>query len=149
MQSDGSTGANLIWAFGTTNPNSNAADATLEQHIESAATTLDLSQPISSGNGTADPASDPNASSGASSQPLLPFQKMIVAHALLCTIGFLILLPAGALLARYARTFTSGWFQGHWVFQFGLGMGRPLRVSCGRMLMMTGCASCVFQRPLS
>ncbi len=46
---------------------------------------------------------------------------MIVAHAILCTIGFLILLPAGALLARYARTFTGGWFKGHWVFQLAIG----------------------------
>ena len=137
MQSDGSTRANLIWAFGTTNPNSNAADANLEQHIESAATTLDLSQPISSGNGTADPASDPNASSGASSQPLLPFQKMIVAHAILCTVGFLILLPAGALLARYARTFTGAWFKGHWIFQFALGMAMIVRVS-GRHALING-----------
>ncbi|KAI0708955.1 hypothetical protein C8T65DRAFT_204648 [Cerioporus squamosus] len=121
IPSDGSTTANLIWAFGNTNPGSKSTDASLEQHLDSAATTLDLSQPISSGNGTSDPVSDPNASSGGSeSTPLLPFQKMIVAHALLCTIGFLILLPAGALLARYARTFTSGWFQGHWLFQFAI-----------------------------
>ncbi|RPD59755.1 hypothetical protein L227DRAFT_575750 [Lentinus tigrinus ALCF2SS1-6] len=120
IPSDGTTKPKLIWAFGTTNPNSNAVDASLEQHIESAATTLDLSQPISSGNSTADPVSDPNAAGGSDSTPLLPFQKMIVAHALLCTIGFLILLPAGALLARYARTFTSGWFQGHWIFQFAI-----------------------------
>ncbi|KAJ6609094.1 hypothetical protein B0H10DRAFT_2165067 [Mycena sp. CBHHK59/15] len=39
-------------------------------------------------------------------------------HAILCTIGFLILLPLGVLLARYARTFTQRWFWGHAVMQF-------------------------------
>lgn len=29
-------------------------------------------------------------------------------------------LPAGALLARYLRTFTPTWFKGHWIAQFGL-----------------------------
>ncbi|TFK91609.1 hypothetical protein K466DRAFT_515061 [Polyporus arcularius HHB13444] len=127
IPSDGSKTASLIWAFGNINPGSKAADAVLEQHLESSATTLDLSQPISSSNGTSDPVSDPNASSGIESAPLLPFQKMIVAHALLCTIGFLILLPAGALLARFARTFTSGWFKGHWLFQFAI--AAPIIVS--------------------
>ena len=50
---------------------------------------------------------------------------MVVAHAILCTIGFLILLPAGALLARYARTFTNVWFKGHWLFQLLFGEWSP------------------------
>ena len=58
--------------------------------------------------------------------PLQPFQKMIVAHAVLSTIGFLILLPAGALLARYARTFTNAWFKGHMFFQLFFGQSRPV-----------------------
>lgn len=45
-------------------------------------------------------------SSAASTFPLLPIEVMARNHALLCTIGFLILLPFGTLVARYARTFT-------------------------------------------
>jgi hypothetical protein len=38
-------------------------------------------------------------------------------------IGFIILLPLGALLARWDRKFVPGpiWFTGHWVFNFFLG----------------------------
>ena len=90
------------------------------QHLESGPTTLDMSTPVS-GSTTSDPVSDPNAKTGDTSTPLLPYQKMIVAHAVLCTIGFLILLPSGALLARYTRTFTNAWFRGHWVFQLAVG----------------------------
>lgn len=37
--------------------------------------------------------------------PLSPVEIMARNHAILCTVGFLILLPLGVLLARYARTF--------------------------------------------
>ncbi|KAI0779570.1 hypothetical protein C8Q74DRAFT_1198609 [Fomes fomentarius] len=104
-----STSQTLIWAFASSAPSSSSQSAPLQQHDDSGAISLSFS-------------SDPNAvpSSSAPDTPLLPYQKMIVAHAILCTIGFLILLPAGALLARYARTFTSGWFKGHWVFQLAI-----------------------------
>lgn len=46
------------------------------------------------------------ATAGSTSIPLLPIEVYARNHALLCTIGFLILLPVGTLVARYARTFT-------------------------------------------
>ncbi|KAI0661383.1 CBD9-like protein [Cubamyces menziesii] len=120
IPSNGDAAQTIIWAFGTTNPNDAAVDATLDQHIDSGPTRIDLSQPLSSSGGDQNPVTDPNATSGSISVPLQPFQKMIIAHGLLCTIGFLILLPFGGLLARYARTFTNTWFTGHWIVQFGL-----------------------------
>ncbi|KAH9859060.1 hypothetical protein C2E23DRAFT_880437 [Lenzites betulinus] len=113
------TSQTIIWAFGNVNPESSADDATLLQHLESNPITIDMSQSLTADDVTnlASPAADPTTTTDTSSPPLLPYQKKIVAHALLCTIGFLILLPAGALLARYARTFTNTWFTGHWAFQ--------------------------------
>ncbi|TBU25164.1 CBD9-like protein [Dichomitus squalens] len=119
IETSGGTSQPIIWAFSDTNPDSSAQDATIVQHLDSGPTTLDMSTSVSSGN-TSDPVSDPNAKTGDNSTPMLQYQKMIVAHALLCTIGFLILLPAGALLARYTRTFHNAWFRGHWVFQFAV-----------------------------
>ncbi|KAM5533724.1 hypothetical protein V8D89_012597 [Ganoderma adspersum] len=52
--------------------------------------------------------------------PLLPFEKFIIAHAVLCVIGFLGLLPLGALVARYTRTFSPNWFKAHWIIQFAV-----------------------------
>ncbi|KAJ7017175.1 hypothetical protein C8F04DRAFT_1054523 [Mycena alexandri] len=49
--------------------------------------------------------------------PLSSIEIMARNHAILCTVGFLILLPLGVLLARYARTFTRRWFWGHAVMQ--------------------------------
>ena len=45
-------------------------------------------------------------------------QKLIVAHAVLLGLGFLVFLPLGALFARYFRTFTSRWFLVHSIVQF-------------------------------
>jgi hypothetical protein len=49
---------------------------------------------------------------------LTPEQKLIAAHAIISAIGFLLLLPAGAFIARFLRTFTTVWFKGHFAVQF-------------------------------
>ena len=38
--------------------------------------------------------------------PLTPTERLAKTHALLCSVGFLVLLPVGALIARYGRNFT-------------------------------------------
>jgi len=58
-----------------------------------------------------------NGVSAAIAIPLSPLEIKARNHALLCSIGFLVLLPLGVLLARYARTFTRRWFWGHAVMQ--------------------------------
>lgn len=111
---DGNTAQNIIWAFGRTNPGSSDPGATLVQHLNSGPTSLDLSKPISPGSST------PPGNSGGSLDdiPLEPYQKLIAAHAIFCVLGFLFFLPAGALLARYLRTFSNAWFRGHWILQW-------------------------------
>ncbi|KII84247.1 hypothetical protein PLICRDRAFT_179510 [Plicaturopsis crispa FD-325 SS-3] len=52
------------------------------------------------------------------SVPLLPVEVLARRHALLSSIGFLILLPLGVLVTRYLRTFTARWWFGHWIIQF-------------------------------
>jgi hypothetical protein len=74
--------------------------------------TLDLSKTISSST----PATPPPAATASR-----PSNKIIIAHAIFCSFGFLLILPAGALLARFFRTFSHSWFKGHWILQFGIG----------------------------
>lgn len=128
VDANSATSSIIIWASGSTNPGSNAVDAILIQPDNMGPIGLDLSQAL-----TAD-ARDPtnpiltlsgdmgtgSAGGGSVDVPLQPYQKMIVAHAILCVVGFLGLLPAGVLIARYSRTFTNKWFFGHWVFQLVL-----------------------------
>jgi hypothetical protein len=124
----------VIFAFGTQNPGSSAVDATLAQHVEDGVLQLDLTKSSSTSNGSTGTSSGTGSSStsssgadtsGVDSIPLLPYQRMIIAHATFCTVGFLLFLPAGSLLARYSRTFTSMWFKGHWIAQFALGESIP------------------------
>ena len=42
---------------------------------------------------------------------------MVIAHGIICVIGFLFLLPLGALVARYFRTSTTVWFKAHQTIQ--------------------------------
>ncbi|KAK7447734.1 hypothetical protein VKT23_013990 [Stygiomarasmius scandens] len=49
--------------------------------------------------------------------PLLEPERLARNHAILCTVGFLILLPLGIVFARYLRTFTNKWWAGHAVIQ--------------------------------
>jgi len=119
----------IIWAFSNQNPGSSAVDAAIVQHLNSGPTQLNLgntlaansrdpTNPIStlSDSGPPTPASG-DGGSDADSVPLLPYQKLIVAHAIVCVVGFLGVLPAGALVARYLRTFSSAWFKGHHALQ--------------------------------
>ncbi len=148
-----STASNdIIWAFGTSNPGDSAVDASLTQHLNSGPTTLDLTKVLAvgsqdptspafkieastGGSGTSGSSGSSGTNSGSSSTPppvavslppLLPYEKYIVAHAICCVIGFLGLLPLGAIVARWARTFSPVWFRIHWVIQFVLGAQLPV-----------------------
>jgi hypothetical protein len=53
--------------------------------------------------------------------PLPRFQKLIW-HGILLSVGFLVLLPAGSLVARWGRTFTPRWFKAHRLVNFGVAL---------------------------
>ncbi|KAJ6478937.1 hypothetical protein C8R45DRAFT_1006269 [Mycena sanguinolenta] len=47
-------------------------------------------------------------------------QGILIAHGIVCALGFALLLPFGAILARYLRTSQPWWYTGHWIAQFGI-----------------------------
>jgi len=120
IPANSATNQNLVWAFGTNPPSSSAVDAVLQKHVISGTLLLDLSNTIADPSSADSPADNPSSPVIPNNKPLLPNQKLIVAHAILCTVGFLFFLPAGALLARYLRTFSPLWFRGHWITQFAI-----------------------------
>ncbi|KAJ7141109.1 hypothetical protein C8R44DRAFT_240954 [Mycena epipterygia] len=122
----------LIFGFGTTNPGSSDESATLQQHLDFGVISLDLTKSLTTSTSTSGGAaatstsgSSTDSSSGDSGGatddiPLTPYQRMVVAHAIFCVVGFALLLPCGVLLARYLRTFSPTWYTGHWIAQFGI-----------------------------
>ncbi|KAF7305740.1 CBD9-like protein [Mycena chlorophos] len=124
----------IIYAFGSVNPGSSAVDATLQQHSDYGITQLNLQGSLAGSSASSASGSTPTGSSGSSSGsntnentggatsdiPLTPYQRMIIAHAVFCVVGFALFLPIGALVARFLRTFSSSWYTAHWIAQFVL-----------------------------
>ncbi|KAF5374583.1 hypothetical protein D9757_010155 [Collybiopsis confluens] len=129
---DGSADTRLIWAFGSHKVRSSAPDATIAFHYDAGHARFDLSKPLKSTNddaveetSTSAPTATPTASpkpTKMTSKPSPPWtaaQRAAFAHAVFCTSGFLVFLPAGALFSRWLRTYRPSWFTAHWVLQFG------------------------------
>lgn len=120
---------NIVYAIGPQRPSSSDSSAPIEIHRSTGQMRLDLSKPIegSNDNGDSDSGTDngssapddqvPSGGSSEEEEPLRKHEKVIVAHAAFMFIGYLVLLPAGALIARYLRTFSNVWYKIHWIIQ--------------------------------
>ncbi|KAF7293947.1 CBD9-like protein [Mycena kentingensis (nom. inval.)] len=115
----------IIYAYGTQNPGSTAEDASFAQHLDRGATSLNLQRSLTStnstgsGSGSSGDTGDAEDTGGVTDDiPLTPYQRMIIAHAIFCVLGFALFLPIGALVARFLRTFSPGWYTAHWIAQF-------------------------------
>ncbi|KZP31279.1 CBD9-like protein [Athelia psychrophila] len=100
----------IVWAFATAAPDDSSPSATINEHIDAGTFNLNLTIPFTAG-------TVPTSSSGSGRSPQEEHVHMIRMHGIVCTIGFLGLLPLGALLARWLRTFSTRWFLGHWFIQ--------------------------------
>ncbi|KAJ7694161.1 hypothetical protein B0H17DRAFT_473065 [Mycena rosella] len=115
----------IIWAYSLRRPDDDDA-SDLTGHYVAGTVNMRVDTFIPDYPGQAPPAPAPGAghtlpapSAGDSNafNPLPRYQKLIW-HGLLLSIGFLVLLPAGSLVARWARTFTPRWFKAHRVLNF-------------------------------
>jgi hypothetical protein len=106
----------VIWAFSDAVPSSSESNAIIEQHLVAGSTVLNLT----SSNGSFTPASGNIGASGSATDTrgMKGYRKLIIAHAVLMVLGFLIFLPTGILVARLLRLVTPHWFMMHAVNQF-------------------------------
>ncbi|KAJ4488215.1 hypothetical protein J3R30DRAFT_3695951 [Lentinula aciculospora] len=114
----------LIWAYGMTRPASLDPHTTIYGHYAAGMLLLNLEKELpgtppddSPSNAT----SSPDTQSVTESQDRLPYaahELIIFGHGFLLSIGMLVLLPAGALVARWTRTYTEKWFRLHKLLNF-------------------------------
>jgi hypothetical protein len=99
--------ASLIWAYSSNTPSTPSSPSSdIVQHDDMG--TMQL------------PLGDSSSGDDDDEVPLTANQRMLVAHALFMTIGFLFVLPFGAIFVRLSRTWIPGriWFGTHWIFQW-------------------------------
>ena len=127
----------LVWAFGVTIPPADPS-ASIEQHLDAGNLSLNLTKKLDESSIGSALASTTTIQSAtlATTSALAPSQSfsttaattlshtdgVLVAHAALSAAGFLILLPLGTLVARWARVFTPKWFTAHWFINVVLGI---------------------------
>ncbi|KAG6896113.1 hypothetical protein C0992_010254 [Termitomyces sp. T32_za158] len=101
----------LIWAYGKVRPEK-PTYSELAQHYIAGSLKLNLGGTMPEFVPTVEPAPHTDQDMSITSEHD-KHQKIIIMHGLLGSIGFLILLPAGVLSARWGRTFTSKWLRAH------------------------------------
>jgi hypothetical protein len=105
-------------------------EANIVQHIDRGTLALNLQRsagslnpvdpngqsPVNPGSGTGG-----NTNSTPASIPYRPYEKRIIAHAVFCSLGFIVFLPIGALVGRWLRlALPTRWFGMHANIQFWL-----------------------------
>ncbi|KAJ3572505.1 hypothetical protein NP233_g3037 [Leucocoprinus birnbaumii] len=129
----------LIWAYSMTRPEGKSPRASLTGHYRAGRIRVDYSkdavlppppggQPTSSGNmdnhhhheteqhTNTDAVEGNDSDGGFFSDDNVPWgthEKLIVTHGIMLAFAFLVLLPAGSLIARWSRTLTPKWFKAH------------------------------------
>lgn len=73
---------------------------------------------LNSGSSSMPPSIETDASNNKVTIHLSPHERAIIAHGVLVSVGFLVLLPLGSLVARWGRTVTPSWFKAHRIFNF-------------------------------
>jgi uncharacterized membrane protein YozB (DUF420 family) len=110
LQSDNPS-ESMVFAYSFVRPDK-APDATLRQHRRVGYFTFDLTKVLDT----------PTRPTKPSTDPLNAIEKVIILHAFCVSLGFLVLLPAGSLIARCGRSFTPRWFKAHWISNMALAL---------------------------
>lgn len=104
----------MIFAYSPNTPDKDPSSA-LSVHHETGYFTFDLTKEFVSSFATT---SGANVASGQTTTKTSSYgrlEKLIILHGFFVSFGFLVILPTGSLIGRWARSFTSTWFKAHWV----------------------------------
>ncbi|CAG8504448.1 6821_t:CDS:2 [Ambispora leptoticha] len=113
----------FVWAYSTVNPESKQANASLTQHLNRGSTSIQLmtsSEQLDSSNPTnASTSVDYGGNYVSLESGLTSDQKLVIAHGALMCSAFLLTMPTGIFMARFARNILpNSWFPLHVGIQF-------------------------------
>lgn len=101
----------LVFAYSPTRPDKDPSSH-LGRHSDVGYFTFDLTNDLKVD--TAAPvANRPSTITQGTNTQYKRVEKLIILHAFLVSLGFLVLLPAGSLIGRWGRSFTPKWFKAH------------------------------------
>ncbi|KAJ6546480.1 hypothetical protein DFH09DRAFT_927084 [Mycena vulgaris] len=103
----------IIWAYSIRRPDDDDT-SDLTGHYVAGTVNMKIENPAPGH--TIEPVLAPQAPED--SLGALPRHQKLIWHGLFLSVGFLVLLPAGSLVARWSRTFTPRWFKAHRVLNF-------------------------------
>jgi len=110
---------NIIWAFSRTAPESTDANVDIKIHHEFGGATLNLTRTAAAPSG--DDTDEGGADGANGTESIVPWLAGFV-HAGLCMAAFMLVIPSGALVVRYAKlTGSSAAFDLHRNLQLGVG----------------------------
>ncbi|KAJ7632424.1 hypothetical protein FB45DRAFT_502792 [Roridomyces roridus] len=119
----------IIWAYSLVRPDSDPS-AQLTSHYVAGTVNMKLDKVLPGSTSPSKPKLEIQEPAEDMFDPLPRVQKLIW-HGIFLSVGFLVLLPAGSLVARWSRTFTPRWFKLHRLINFGIAL--PV-ISCGFIL---------------
>lgn len=112
----------------STPPSSNSPDAIIVEHDDDGTLTMNMANPLPdsidgptpTGDATPPPSVTLSPGYGNVNVELTRSQKIFIAHGVLLTVAFMVILPLGVLQVRLLRTFVPGklWFGAHWILQW-------------------------------
>ncbi|KAF4615119.1 hypothetical protein D9613_002770 [Agrocybe pediades] len=104
----------LVFAYSPTRPDKDPASH-LGRHSDVGYFTFDLTKELKVDEAVTNPSTArPTATlAQGTNAHYKRVEKLIILHGFLVSVGFLVLLPAGSLIARLGRSFTPKWFKAH------------------------------------
>ncbi len=111
----------FIWAYSQTNPESSDPETDITFHYAAGFLTLDLMKELAEMESPSPPP-ELDSSNGGSTSISPSHERVVIAHGVLVSIGFLFFLPIGSLVARWSRTFTPNWFKVHYAVNFWIAL---------------------------
>jgi hypothetical protein len=104
----------MVFAYSPNRPDKDPG-STLSFHQHTGYFTFDLTKELAVSGASAPSAHKASGKITTGINAYKRVEKLIILHAFLVSLGFLVILPTGSLIGRWGRSFNPRWFKAHWI----------------------------------